>query len=174
MNRSVVLASSATTSSTSEAVAISSGLVRVHPADPPRSSNTRRSGTEDGILTALEMASLDLGGTELAVLSACDTGVGDVLNGEGVYGLRRALVIAGAKSQVVSLWRVDDQSARHLMVGMYERLQLGMSPSQALRASQLELMKQGLKHPFYWAAFIASGTGASQPLSGPAKSERTP
>jgi CHAT domain-containing protein len=74
------------------------------------------------LLTALEVSNMNLNGTKLAVLSACDTGLGDITAGEGVYGLRRALVLAGAESQVISLWKVDDKAARDLMVAYYKRL----------------------------------------------------
>ncbi len=121
-------------------------------------ANKLASGEDDGILTALEASGLDLEGTKLVVLSACETGVGKVTNGDGVYGLRRALVIAGAESLVMSLWQVDDQATKDLMVGYYKRLSKGESRSSALREIQLEL--EGNKkyaHPYYWASFLPAG-----------------
>jgi CHAT domain-containing protein/Flp pilus assembly protein TadD len=95
----------------------------------------------DGILTAQEVAGLDLFGTKLVVLSACDTGVGEVKNGEGVYGLRRALVLAGSETQVMSLWPVSDKGTRDLMIEYYRRLLRGEGRSAALRAVQLQMLK---------------------------------
>ncbi|MBI4752259.1 MAG: tetratricopeptide repeat protein [Acidobacteria bacterium] len=113
---------------------------------------------DDGTLTALEAAQLNLWGTKLVVLSACDSGVGDVKNGDGVYGLRRALVLAGSEAQVMSLWPVSDQGTKELMTNFYRRLKAGEGRSQALHNTQLEMMKsRKWRHPFYWAAFIQSG-----------------
>lgn len=113
---------------------------------------------EDGILTALEASGLDLWGTKLVVLSACDTGLGQVENGEGVYGLRRAFVLAGAESLVMSLWSVNDYSTRRLMVDYYKNLKRGMGRGSALRQVQLNMLKRNPRlHPFYWANFIQSG-----------------
>jgi CHAT domain-containing protein len=121
-------------------------------------ANRLRSGQDDGILTALEVAGLDLVGTELAVLSACETGVGHVLNGEGVYGLRRALVLAGVQTQVVSLWKVDDTATKDLMVDYYQRLSAGAGRSAALRQAQLTMLKDPERtHPYYWGAFMVVG-----------------
>jgi CHAT domain-containing protein len=121
-------------------------------------ANKLLSGDEDGILTALEASGLDLQGTKLVVLSACETGVGKVTNGDGVYGLRRALVIAGAESLVMSLWQVDDEATKELMVGYYKRLAAGKSRSTALREVQIELMgRDRYRHPYYWASFVAAG-----------------
>lgn len=122
-------------------------------------ANRHQSGNgEDGILTALEAASLHLWGTRLVVLSACETGVGDVLNGEGVYGLRRALVLAGSESQVMSLWQVRDAAVTDLMVKYYTRLKAGEGRTEALRQVQLDTLNSpARRHPYFWASFIQSG-----------------
>jgi CHAT domain-containing protein/Tfp pilus assembly protein PilF len=122
-------------------------------------ANARHSGTtDDGILTAAEAAQLDLVGTQLVVLSACETGVGTVQTGEGVYGLRRALVLAGAQAQLDSLWKVADTATRELIVDYYQRLLKGEGRSGALRAAQKAMMANPARqHPYYWAAFISIG-----------------
>jgi CHAT domain-containing protein len=144
----------------------------------------RASGSdEDGVLTALEMAGMDLWGTKLVVLSACETGLGLVKIGEGVYGLRRALVLAGSETQIMSLWKVSDAGTRDLMVAYYARLQQGESRIEAMRQVQLAMLRGELlpgsgnkqlnlrdtgeaddavpakeyRHPYFWAAFIPSG-----------------
>ena len=97
-------------------------------------------------------------GTQLVVLSACETGVGAVPSGDGVYGMRRALVLAGAESQVVSLWSVSDASTRALMRDYYGELSRGSGRAEALRRAKLNLLRQPLyAHPHYWAAFIPAG-----------------
>jgi CHAT domain-containing protein/Tfp pilus assembly protein PilF len=132
--------------------------------------NERRNGDDDGVLTAMEAASLDLRGTSLVVLSACDTGVGEVKNGEGVYGLRRALVLAGSETQVMSLWSVPDKEMRSLMAGYYTRLLKGEGRGEALRQIELEMLKDAkLRHPYYWASFIQVGEWAS--LEGAAEAQ---
>lgn len=122
-------------------------------------ANLRVGGNgEDGILTALEATSLDLWGTKLVVLSACETGLGDVQIGEGIYGLRRALLLAGAESAVISFWKVDDEVTRDLIVQYYKRLLAGGGRSEALRSVQRELLGNSkYRHPYYWASFIHLG-----------------
>jgi CHAT domain-containing protein len=111
-----------------------------------------------GIVTAREIAGFDWWGTQLVVLSACETGIGAVPSGDGVYGLRRALVLAGAESQVVSLWSVSDASTRALMRDYYGELARGTGRAEALRRAQLHLLHQPrYAHPYYWAAFIPAG-----------------
>ncbi len=116
------------------------------------------SNTNDGVLTALEVAGLNLRGTQLVVLSACETGLGDIKVGDGLYGLRRALVIAGSQSQVLSLWVVSDAGTKDLMVKYYQNLKAGKGRHEALREAQMELLKTpGYEHPYYWASFVPSG-----------------
>jgi CHAT domain-containing protein len=130
------------------------------------SANNRDSAgpeDEDGILTAEEIAAMDLSGTALVVLSACDTGSGELRAGEGVMGLRRAFHIAGAGSLIMSLWQVEDRSARAWMNSFYEsRLRRGGSIDEAVRAAGLELLRSRRAshrstHPFYWGGFVAEG-----------------
>jgi CHAT domain-containing protein len=111
------------------------------------------------VLTALEASALeDLSGTELLVLSACDTGLGEVRNADGVYGLRRAFALAGVRSQVMSLWKVNDEATRRLMSRYYERLSGGEGRSEALRQVQLEMMRDPVfGNPYYWAGFLIVG-----------------
>lgn len=111
-----------------------------------------------GIVTAREIAGYDWWGTRLVVLSGCETGVGAVPSGEGVYGMRRALVLAGTESQVVSLWSVSDAATSELMRMFYGELANGTGRAEALRRAKLALMRQPqFAHPYYWAAFIPAG-----------------
>ncbi|HEX3702931.1 MAG TPA: CHAT domain-containing tetratricopeptide repeat protein [Vicinamibacterales bacterium] len=125
-------------------------------------ANVAQNARDDGILTALEASSLNLWGTKLVTLSACDTGVGEVRNGEGVYGLRRAFVLAGTETLVMSLWSVSDYVARETMVVYYTGLRAGLGRGDALRQAKLALLRRKTRqHPFYWASFIQSGEWAS-------------
>ena len=113
---------------------------------------------QDGILTALEVTGLNIHGTQLVVLSACETGLGELAAGEGVYGLRRALVLAGSQSQVISLWKVADTATQEWMVDYYTRLLSGTPRDAALRETQQAFLSgDEYSHPYYWAAFIGSG-----------------
>jgi CHAT domain-containing protein len=111
---------------------------------------------EDGLLTAVDVSSLDLLGTELVVLSACDTGLGEVHVGEGVFGLRRSFVLAGAKTLVMSLWKVSDETTQELMEDFYRRILAGRPRAEALREAQLS-MKAKHPDPYCWGAFICQG-----------------
>jgi CHAT domain-containing protein len=117
---------------------------------------------DDGVLTAFEATGLNLHGTELVVLSACGTGLGRVESGEGVFGLRRALEMAGAEAVLMSLWSVPDQETQELMRLFYEKWLAGKEKHAALREAQLE-MRQKVKErygedlPFYWGAFVLVG-----------------
>ena len=117
--------------------------------DPPEEA-------EDGLLTAEDVTGMDLLDTELVVLSACETGLGDVHIGEGVMGLRRSFMLAGAKTLVMSLWKVSDEKTRELMEDFYDRLLDGASRAEALRQAQLA-MKAKHPSPYFWGAFICQG-----------------
>ena len=111
---------------------------------------------DDGILTGEDVVGIELAATEMVVLSACQTGLGDLLAGEGVSGLRRAFIVAGARTLIVSLWSVPDEQTQMLITCFYEGLLRGQGRAAALKAAQLQLREQ-FPDPFYWAAFICIG-----------------
>lgn len=113
-------------------------------------------GGDGGILYAAQLRQLDLAGTELAVLSACDTSLGAVALGEGVDSLRQALEVAGAASMVTSLWAVPDLETKVLMTDFYDALAAGSAKATALRQAKLRI-RQRQAHPYYWAAFVFTG-----------------
>jgi CHAT domain-containing protein len=125
-------------------------------------ANLTHDSGNDGILWALEASRLNLWGTKLVTLSACDTGIGEIRNGEGVYGLRRAFVLAGAETIVMSLWPVSDHLTHQMMTAYYTGLRAGLGRGDALRQAKLAMLeRQGRRHPFYWASFIQNGEWAN-------------
>lgn len=132
-------------------------------ADRTLAGKASAPGIDNGVLTAMEAANLNLYGTELVVLSACNTGQGDVKNGEGVFGLRRALEEAGAQHVLMSLWSVPDQETLELMKRFYTKWLSGTEVHAALQQAQLEMRDKvkaehdGRDLPFYWGAFVLVG-----------------
>jgi CHAT domain-containing protein len=118
--------------------------------------NNTGSLSEDGILTAYEATSLSLDSTYLVILSACETGLGEIRNGEGVYGLQRGFAVAGARYLLMSLWKVDDEATAFLMESFYKHWLEGEAPVSALRKAQSEL-RSVRPQPFYWGAFVVLG-----------------
>lgn len=147
------------------------------PAEPPSDNPLARSAlllsgaaaqsgqglAQQGVVTAKEVASMNLWGTQLVVLSACDTGRGALEVGQGVYGLRRAFLVAGAESLVSSLWQVADAETADLMERYYQNLLAGQGRAAAMRTAAL-WMKRRKAHPYYWAGFLVIGRDA--PLVG--------
>jgi len=137
-----------------------SGIVLAGANIALKSAQTEKS---EGIVYAEEILGLKLRGTDMTVLSACETGLGDVKAGEGVYGLRRAFTQAGSKSLVMSMWSVPDMETKELMVNFYKNIAGGkMKRSQALRQAalkEMDIVKQryGQAHPMLWGAFVFMG-----------------
>ena len=110
-------------------------------------------GIEDGVLTAEEISRLNLGNTNIAVLSACETGLGVDAASEGVFGLQRAFKLAGVKTLVMSLWKVPDEATSNLMQLFYDNWLSGMDKHEAFKKAQLQI-KQQYPNPYYWAGFV--------------------
>ena len=106
---------------------------------------------------------MDLSGVQWAVLSACNTGAGEIKTGEGVFGLQRAFAVAGANTVIMSLWKVEDEAARHWMRALYRaRTRERMSTAESVREASLDVLRRRRikgrsTHPYYWAGFVAAG-----------------
>ncbi len=118
-------------------------------------ANKPQQGTEDGLLTGLEVGSLHLQGTRLVVLSSCQSAQGSVVDGQGVLGFRAAFAMAGAQSIVMTLWPVDDQAGKQFMDFFYSHIEKG--PSEAVRLAQKDMLATAnYKNPFFWSGYVVS------------------
>ncbi|MCE3228248.1 MAG: hypothetical protein K0S32_2799 [Bacteroidetes bacterium] len=122
-------------------------------AGPATSDSTNRNSENDGIVTAYEASLLNLSSTDLVVLSACQTGLGDEMGSQGVAGLQRSLTIAGAKNIIMSLWPVDDDATKTLMTEFYKNYASTQNVEASFKLAQAQV-KKTYNHPFYWAAFV--------------------
>jgi CHAT domain-containing protein len=128
--------------------------------------DTALDSAHDGLLTAEEVRSLNLWGTQLVVLSACDTGKGALASGQGVYGLRRSFLVAGAETLVTSLWPVSDEATGELMVSYYQKLVKEKKGRVEAMEVAMQEMKRRRPHPYYWAPFIVIGQDGPLRLAG--------
>ncbi len=133
-------------------VLLRSGLVLTGVIESDKNNPTMDS-VSNGVITSYEAMNLDLKGTKLVVLSACETGLGEVKAGEGVYGLQRAFLVAGADAIVMSLWKVDDAATQMLMNNFYTNWIKTGDKQKAFKQAQLQLMTK-YKEPYYWGAFV--------------------
>jgi CHAT domain-containing protein len=119
-------------------------------------NNVNLSSNDNGIVTAYEVMNMNLDGTALIILSACETGLGEVKAGEGVYGLQRAFLVAGANALIMSLWKVDDAATQQLMTNFYTNWTKTGNKQKAFKLAQTQLMAK-YKEPYYWGAFVMMG-----------------
>lgn len=136
-----------------------SGLILAGAPDPAKEEQKADlAGNDNGVLTAYEAMNLNLEGTSLLVLSACETGLGEVKAGEGVYGLQRAFQVAGARTLLMSLWKVDDAATQLLMTNFYTNWTKTGNKLKAFKQAQAQLMANPkYKEPYYWGAFVMMG-----------------
>jgi CHAT domain-containing protein len=133
-----------------------SGLIMASVSEHNPEAEADMSDNENGVLTAYEAMNLNFTGTSLVILSACETGLGEVKSGEGVYGLQRAFLVAGAETLIMSLWKVDDEATQQLMTNFYSNWIATGNKQAAFKQAQLQLMTK-FPEPYFWGAFVMVG-----------------